>query len=133
MSLDIIQVSLGNVKVTPAIICSPSITFDIEFNDVLENILLLLKYITKSLNWQAFLGVFKYKMCIFHRCLICLIFTNNNEYYLLLLPFISKEIYDFPLLIFQILYTIHFSFLELEEEHKKGFLISSFVDLLKLL
>ncbi len=73
MSLDIIQVSLGNVKVTPAIICNPSIAFDIEFNDVLESILLLLKYIKKTLICQALLGIFEYKIGTFHVCLICLI------------------------------------------------------------
>lgn len=73
MSKDIIQVSLGNVKVTPAIICSPSIAFDIEFNDVLESILLLLKYIKKTLVCQALLGIFEYKIDTLQMCIICLI------------------------------------------------------------
>lgn len=62
------------VNIAKTEICCINNTFEeIEINDVLENILLLLKYITKTLKWQGILEIFDEKEASGCRCLICLI------------------------------------------------------------
>lgn len=79
---------VSEVNIAKTEICCINNSFEeIEINDVLENILLLLKFNMKSLIWQQFFKNFGKKVRTIFRCLICLTFL-----YTMLMTWYNKVI-----------------------------------------
>ena len=87
----------SKINIAKTEICCINNSFEeIEINDVLENILLLLKFITKTVIRQGFLGILKKKLRHIYKCLICLIFlyTVQMTWYERVLKKNIKEIFS---------------------------------------